>query len=196
MIPRPASTPEPGHRPLLAVGLRSLLAVLLGVGAAVLISCGGAGKGLIPAASAGPLRIDFETVEQTAESGDGDCTATEAALVRTEEDFNALPNSVDSELSNRLRQGISNLRKQSLELCRQPLTKTATTPTTTTTTTPTETTSTPTETTSTPTETEPETEEPSGPAGGTPAPGEGEEASPGVGENGGAGGAGAQEVVK
>jgi len=187
-----------------AAGLRSLLAGMLGVGAALLISCGASGKGLIPVASAGPLRTDFETVEQAAENANGDCTATEAALTRAEEDFSALPASVDAELSNRLRQGISNLRKQSLELCRQPLTKTVTTSSTTTPTTPTETTET-TETTTTPPEGETTTPaEPPGAGGGTPAPGIGEGTPPsgeqgggtGVGESGAAGGAGAQEVAK
>ena len=186
------------------MALRALLAGMLGVGAALLISCGGTGKGLIPAASAGPLRTDFETVEQAAENADGDCTATEAALLRAEEDFSALPSSVDAELSNRLRQGISNLRKQSLELCRQPLTKTATTSSTTAPTTPTETTET-TETTTPPTEGEATTPtEPPGTGGGTPAPGTGEVApgsggqggGTGGGESGAAGGAGAQEVLK
>jgi hypothetical protein len=174
--------------------VRALLAAALGVAVALLVACGGSGSTLIPSANAGPLRGDFETVGQAAEDADGDCTATEAALLRTEEDFGSLPATIDSELDSRLRQGISNLRKQALELCRQPLTKTTeTTLTTTTSTTPTTTT---TETTPPPITPEPEEEESTpGPAGGTPAPGE--EAETGSeGAGGPAGGAGVQEGGK
>jgi len=177
--------------------LRVLLAASLGVLAGVLISCGGSGKGLIPVADAGPLQGDFEAVAQAAENGDGSCTSTESALLKTEQDFAALPPSVDSGLRNTIRQGIENLRKHALELCTQPLPQsTVTTPNTTTSTTSTDTT--PTETQTTPTETQTTTPSPSGPGGGTPAPGEeGEEESPGLGkgegggkEHGGAGGIG------
>ncbi len=50
----------------------------LGVLAGVLISCGGSGKGLIPAADAGPLQGDFEAVAQAAENGDGSARAPKA----------------------------------------------------------------------------------------------------------------------
>ena len=55
------------------------------------------GKDLIPLANAGPLKSDFEAVQQAAESGNGDCSATEAALTKTREDFGALPASVDAD---------------------------------------------------------------------------------------------------
>jgi hypothetical protein len=153
--------------------LRVLLTVSLGVLAALLISCSSSGKGLIPVSDAGPLQGDFEAVAQAAENGDGSCTQTESALLKTDQDFAALPTSVDAGLRNTLHQGIENLRSRSLALCAQPLpqaTVTTTTPkttTSTTTTTPSETE--PTETQTTPT---PETEGPSGPGGGTQAPGE------------------------
>jgi hypothetical protein len=167
--------------------LRALLAALLGVLAALLISCSSSGKGLIPTGDAGPLQSDFEAVARAAESGDGSCAATESALLKTDQDFAALPSSVDSGLHNTLRQGIENLRARSLELCAQPLPlpATTTTPKTTTSTT-TETTPTVTQTTSTQTTPTTTTPGPSGPGGGTPAPGEG---TPGVGEaEGGTGG--------
>lgn len=185
-----------GARPL----LRVVLAGALGVLTAVLISCGGSAKGLIPVADAGPLQGDFEAVAQTAENGDGSCTSTESALLKTEQDFAALPPSVDSGLRNTIRQGVENLRTHALALCTQPLPQsTVTTPKTTTSTTSTDTT--PTETQTTPTETQTTTPSPSGPGGGTPAPGEeGEEEGPGLGkgegggkehkEHGGAGGIG------
>jgi len=176
--------------------LRAALAVTLGVLAGLLISCGGSGKGLIPLADAGPLQSDFEAVAQAAENGDGSCASTESALLKTEQDFAALPPSVDGGLRNTIRQGIDNLRTHALSLCAQPLPQsTVTTPQTTPSTT---TTTTPTETQTTTTETQTTTPSPSGPGGGTPAPGEeGEEESPGLGkgegggrEHGGAGGIG------
>jgi hypothetical protein len=161
-------------------------AACLGVLAALLVACSGTGKGLIPVADAGPLQNDFEAVAQAAENGNGSCSGTENALLKTEQDFAALPPSVDAGLRSRIRQGIDNLRTRSLELCAQPLpqsTLSTSTPKTTTT----ETTSTPTETTTTPTETS-TTTSPSGPGGGTPAPGEeAEEEGPGLGKGEGGG---------
>jgi hypothetical protein len=155
--------------------LRLLAAGALGVAAALLVSCGSSATKLIPAANAGPLQSDFEAVAQAAQSGNGNCTETEAALQKTEQDFAALPQGVDSGLRNTLRQGISNLRKHALELCKQPLaqpTTPTTTPKTTTTaptTTPTDTQTIPTPTTTTPTSTT-TTPTTSSPGGGTPAP--------------------------
>jgi hypothetical protein len=168
---------------------RIVLVALLGAAVAVLVSCGSSGTGLIPSSSGGPLQADFEAVAQAATSGNGSCEATESALGKTEQDFLALPASVDRGLYNRLKEGIANLRKQALVTCAQTTTPTTTTGTTTTTTTPTTTTeTTPTTTTpSTPTEPTPPTPtEPSNKGGGTEAPGEGEE-SPGKGKGKGKG---------
>jgi cytoskeletal protein RodZ len=173
--------------------LRVLLAGLLGVSAALLVACGSSGKGLIPAASAGPLQSDFEAVAQAAESGEGICTATEAAVEKTEGDFAALPPSVDAGLRKTLSIGISNLRRRALALCAQPLpqttstTKTSTTPTTTSTQTAPPTTTTHTETTTTPTTSTPTPPTATTPGGGTQAPGA--ESEPGV-SNGPGGGTG------
>jgi hypothetical protein len=162
--------------------LRLALAAVLGVAAALLVACGGSGKGLIPAAQAGPLQSDFEAVAHAAESGDGSCAGTEAALGKTEKDFLALPATVDAGLRSRLKQGIDNLRSRALAMCAQPAptVTTATTPTATTetTTTPTATTTTPT----TPTPAPPPSEE----GGGTAAPGE-EGEGPGAGKGKGKG---------
>ena len=173
---------------------KAALAGLLGAAAAVLIACGSSGSGLIPAAQAGPLQSDIEAVEKAAEEGNGDCTLTEAALLKTDQDYAALPASVNTTLRGKLRLGIENLHKVAREACAQPLSgaTTATTPKTTpttstpTTTTPPNTTTTnTTPTTPTPPAEREETER--GTGGGTPAPGEGK--APGEG----AGGAGAQE---
>jgi hypothetical protein len=133
--------------------LRPLLALLLGATAALaVLACGGSGKNLIPLADAGPLQGDFEAVAQAAQSGGGDCTATKAAIEKTEQDFAALPASVDAGLHAKLSEGISNLRERALALCTQPLTQTNTTTTSRTTpTTPTRTDTTPTTPTTTPT---------------------------------------------
>jgi hypothetical protein len=102
----------------------------MGVAAALLIACGSSGKGLISAAEAGPLKNDIEAVDVAAQEGNGNCTATDAALQRTEQDFASLPASINSGLHNTLRQGITNLRKVATELCTQPLARTPTTGTT------------------------------------------------------------------
>ncbi len=153
--------------------IRLVVAALLGVAAAVLVSCGSSGTGLIPSASAGPLQKDFEAVAETASSGNGSCAATESALGKTEQDFLALPASIDRGLHARLQEGISNLRKRALAMCIQPNpTATATTETQTTTTQTTTSTETapptPTATTTTPTtQTTPTTPTPEDQGGGT-----------------------------
>jgi hypothetical protein len=179
---------------------RALAAAALGAGAALLVACGSSGGGLIPLADAGPLRADFEEVQRAAAAGNGSCTATEAALAKTELDFRNLPSSVDAGLRERLREGIANQRTLALSKCAQPLsqaTSTGTTARTTTTpeTTPTETTTTP----STSTETTPTTPPPvttpttpttPGSGGGTVAPGEGQGNGEGGGRSGGVGAGG------
>jgi hypothetical protein len=173
------------------VALRALAAGLAGVAAALLVSCASSGQGLIPASAAGPLKSDFEAVQQSAETANGDCSTTEAALRKTEEDFSALPSSVDAGLRSNLHQGIANLRVRAHEMCIQPGTQTATTTTATTTTAPPTTTSTAT---TTPTQTTPSTTPTtSGPGGGTAAPGEGEAPESGDGKGNGHGGTGAGE---
>jgi hypothetical protein len=185
-----------GARPARRVWiLRALAAALAAPAAVLLIACGSSGKGLIPASAAGPLESDFEEVQQAAESGNGDCSATEAALLKTQQDFSALPASINPGLRNNLHQGIANLVKRAREVCLQPGGQTATTGTTKTTTT-TPTTSTPTTSTSTTTtQTTPSTTTPTKPGrgGGTPAPHEEEapaEESEGGGTGAGEGGAG------
>ncbi len=174
--------------------LRLVCAGLLGLTAALLVSCGSSGKGLIPTGDAGPLQSDFEAVAQAAQNGDGSCTATAEAIRKTEQDFSALPPSVDAGLRSTLERGISNLRSRALSLCAQPLAQTTTTsasPARTTTSTPPVTTPTVTQTTSTqttPTITTPTTPATSSPGGGTPAPTP--EAPPSAGEAQGGTGAG------
>jgi hypothetical protein len=182
---------------------RAISLALLGVLAASLVACSSSGKGLIPTGDAGPLQSDFEAVVQAAENGDGNCSATESALLRTEQDFARLPSNVDGGLRDTLHRGIENLRSRSLALCAQPLpqsTVTTTTPKTTTSTT--STTPLPSETETTPTQSTPTQTTPPGPGGGTQAPGEegpkaGEAEGGGASPVEGAGGAvGGQEAGK
>ncbi|MEA2225521.1 MAG: hypothetical protein QOE67_803 [Solirubrobacteraceae bacterium] len=182
---RSSSAPRaPGARARL---LRISLAAALGVFAALLVACSGSGRGLIPTGDSGPLQGDFEAVARAAENGNGDCASTESALLKTDQDFAALPASIDAGLHNTLRQGIENLRTRGLALCAQPLAQATETTTTPKTTTSTPTTTTPTETQTTPT-TPSTTPTTSGPGGGTPAPGEGgEEEGPGLGKGEGGG---------
>jgi hypothetical protein len=100
---------------------RFLCAGLLGLAALLLVSCGGSGKGLIPTQNAGPLQSDFEAVAQAAQSGNGSCTATATAIRRTQQDFAALPATVDHGLRQTLETGISNLRSRALTVCAQPI---------------------------------------------------------------------------
>ena len=170
--------------------LRILLAGLLGVSAALLVACGSSGKGLIPSANAGPLQSDFEAVAQAAQSGEGNCTATEAAIEKTESDFDALPATVDAGLHKTLSVGIANLRRRALALCAQPLPQATSTtktsaPATTTSTQTTPTTSTQTETSTAPTISTVTPPTATSPGGGTPAPGS--ESTPGASSGPGGG---------
>jgi hypothetical protein len=175
------------------IAFRVASSAVLGVAVAVLLSCGSSGAGLIPVENAGPLQSDFETVAQAAENSGGSCVATEAAILKTERDFSALPSSVDRGLRNRLQEGIAKLHADALQLCKQPLAQTTATETTPKTTTSTRTTTTtPTVIQTTPAQSTPTTTPaPSGPGGGTPAPGAGGEPAPGAGsEPGGSQGVG------
>lgn len=113
---------RPGRRPLaVGVGARLLVGASLGVLAAVLVSCGGSGAGLIPSQNAGPLLRDFQAVEAAAKAGNGSCASTKAAIRTTESDYQHLPTSVDAGLHGRLQEGISKLRELALEMCVQSL---------------------------------------------------------------------------
>jgi len=173
------------------------LLAMLGLAAALLTACSSVNPGMIPAANAGPLQADFETVAQDAQTGNGSCGETATAIRKTEQDFSELPATVDSNLRNTLSSGIANLSSRALTLCAKPIattttttTQTSTTSTTTTTFTTSETTTTETTTASVPTT--------SSPGGGTPAPGAGE-TPPGAGATPGTGAGGApaaQEGLK
>ncbi|HWX43913.1 MAG TPA: hypothetical protein VNY52_01160, partial [Solirubrobacteraceae bacterium] len=106
--------------------LRLLTALLLGAGAAVLVSCGSSGAGLIPSESAGPLESDFQAIASAARTGNGNCSPTEIAIHNAESNFHALPRSIDAGLRLRLSEGITHLSERALVLCAQPLSQTTT----------------------------------------------------------------------
>ncbi len=190
------------------------LSGVLGVGAALLVACGGSSK-LIPAQNASQLRSDFDAV--AAAVGAGSCdTALKSAVAATGTDIAALPSTVDPRLTASLQSGVRTLTTRAATECKQQsttsTTTTDTTPTVTqttptqtnttptqTNTTPTQTNTTPTQTNTTPTDTTPTDTTPTGATvpivpdngGGTPAPnGQTGQVRTGPGGATGAGGAG------
>jgi hypothetical protein len=162
-------------------------ALLLGLAAVAVSSCGSSTTGLIPEENAGPLKSDFEAVAKAALAGNGNCGETDEAVNKTEQDFAALPSSVNAGLRTTLQTGIANLSARARQACAQPLAATTTTgasstststSSTTSTTTSTPTSTSTTSTSSTATVTPPTATTTPGVGGGTQAP---------PGESGGAG---------
>jgi hypothetical protein len=168
-----------------------LLALVLGVSAAVLVACGSSAsdrKKLIPPRSADRLKTALSDVRSAVDSGN--CTSAERAITRARGVLVNLPSAVDAQLVARLRQGIDNLQKIAPSECKQHQTTstatttqtttpattptTATTDTTTTPTTPTtattDTTTTPTTGTTTTTPPATTTTAPANPSGGATTP--------------------------
>jgi cell division protein FtsN len=131
--------------------LPHLLALLLGVAAALAIGCGDRSN-LIPGDAAGELKAQLAAVKAAVDGGD--CPSAEAAIDRASARYQELPASVDSRLKKRIGDGIRALRESAPTDCQAAQTQTETTPTETQTT-PTETQTTPTETQTTPTATTP-----------------------------------------
>jgi cell division protein FtsN len=129
--------------------LPHLLALILGVAAALAIGCGDRSN-LIPGGVAGDLKDQLASVQQAVDSGD--CPAALAAIDRASARFQELPSSVDRRLKTRLGDGIRALRRTVPTDCQNAQTQTETTQTQTTTT---ETTTTETTPPTTPTETTP-----------------------------------------
>lgn len=139
----------------------ALLAAILAAGA--LAGCGGSGSPkLIPAGSAEALDGSIQEVADATAAGD--CGAAERALATAEDQLASLPRSVDTQLKERIGEGLQQLEATVPAQCREAKPKTTTTeptttePTTTTTEpTTTETTTTTTRTTTTTTPTTPTT---------------------------------------
>ncbi|MEY2512685.1 MAG: hypothetical protein QOJ89_43 [bacterium] len=123
--------------------LPQLVALLLGVGAALLVACGGTTKGGIPAASAGELKSQIEDVQQAVDGGR--CDELDGQLRQVDEGIQALPTTVDQRLRQALAAAGDRLRRTANSDCADTTTtETTTTETTTTETVPPETTTEPT----------------------------------------------------
>jgi cell division septation protein DedD len=133
-----------------------LIALLLGVGASLLVACGGT-RGGVPAAAANGIVDDLDAVRQAVDAGD--CQAATTALARVRQEVQGLPASTSKSLVDRLQRGVDNLQRRVPSECRsQGTTTTDTTPTDTTPTDTTPTDTMPTDTTpsdTTPTDTTP-----------------------------------------
>jgi cell division protein FtsN len=169
-----------------------VLALVLGVSAAVLAACGSSSddrKEFIPQRSADRLSSALSDVRSAVD--DGDCEAAASAIARARGVLVNLPSAVNDDLVTRLRQGLDNLEEVAPQECEQQDTQTQTQETTTTTapeeTTPEETTATettPTDTTTTET-TPPDTTTTAPPDTTTTAPPDTTTAEPPVDPSGG-----------
>jgi septal ring-binding cell division protein DamX len=141
--------------------LPHLIALLLGVGAALLAACGQTTRGGIPAADASVLKHQLEDVRGRV--ADGRCDQLASSLRRVNTSIDGLPRAVDARLVQALRNGADRLQRRAVADCNanNVPTETQTAPTVTetvptqtdTTTTPTDTTTTPPDTTTTPPDT-------------------------------------------
>ncbi len=104
--------------------LPSLLALLLGVGAALLVACGGGTKGGLPAASAGDLKSEFEDIQQAVD--DGRCDDVPGQLRQVDERIDELPGTVDERLQQRLRDASDGLHRLAANECNDRETTTST----------------------------------------------------------------------
>jgi hypothetical protein len=94
--------------------LPHLLALLLGVAAALLAACGGTSDG-IPSANAGDLKSQIEDVQQAVDSGR--CSDVYGQLKQVDERIDDLPPSTDPQLVRTLREGADQLRSVAIEQC-------------------------------------------------------------------------------
>lgn len=132
--------------------LQISLAGAVGVGAALLVACGGSSK-LIPAGNASQLKSDFDAVASEVASGSCD-NGVKAAVAKTQTDLDALPTTLDPRLASALHTGFRTLTARANSECKTQTTSTGPTNTTPTTSTPTNThTNTNTQTNTTPTDT-------------------------------------------
>lgn len=125
--------------------LPHVIALLLGVGAALLVACGGATvKGGIPAASAGELKDQLAAVQRTVSNHH--CSGVAGQLSQVDDGIDSLPGTVDGKLRRSLSQASALLRQTAIEECKPTTTPTHTQTQTTRTQTQTQTTATQTQT--------------------------------------------------
>jgi TolA-binding protein len=92
-----------------------LLALLLGVGAALLAACGQGTRGGIPAADASSLNRELESVRSRVD--DGRCDQLSSQLRQVSTRIDRLPRSVDAQLVQALRDGADRLQRRAVEDC-------------------------------------------------------------------------------
>ncbi|MEY2441793.1 MAG: hypothetical protein QOJ46_1219 [bacterium] len=92
-----------------------LVALLLGAGAALLVSCGGGTKGGIPSARAADLKSEIEDVQQAVD--DGRCQDIPGQLRQVDTAIDKLPASVDERLHQRLRDASDGLHRYAATEC-------------------------------------------------------------------------------
>jgi hypothetical protein len=124
-----------------------VLALLLGVGAALLAACGETTRGGIAAADASDLKSELEDVRERV--ADGRCEELAGQLRQVNTRIDDLPRSVDERLVKALRDGAGRLQRTAVEDCNANSVPTETEPAPTVTETP------PAETTTTETQTAP-----------------------------------------
>ena len=100
--------------------LPSLVALILGVGTAFLVACGGDGR--LPQSDAS--RVENALDDVAADFRAGKCQAAEEAVARARGALLNLPDSVDSRLRDRLNSGVANLRARIPVTCGQAQTQT------------------------------------------------------------------------
>jgi hypothetical protein len=129
-----------------------LLALTLGVGAALLVACGSSTSGGVPAGDASVLKGQLEDVRQRVDAGQ--CDGLSGQLRQVDSAIDGLPRSVDARLVTALRDGSTRLQRTAVTDCNanRVQTQTQTTPPETTTTPP-ATTTTPPDTTTVPPDT-------------------------------------------
>jgi hypothetical protein len=97
--------------------LPPVIALLLGVGAALLVACGTGGtKGGIPAASAGELKDQLETVRRAV--ADKRCDDVGGQLDQVDENISSLPGTVDKRLRKSLGDAADLLRQTAKDECK------------------------------------------------------------------------------
>jgi len=94
-----------------------VVALLLGVCAALVAACAGSTRGGIPAASASNLKSQLEDIRERVDAGN--CGELNGQLRQVDEGIDALPGSVDEQLKQALRDGANRLRDAAPRECNE-----------------------------------------------------------------------------
>ncbi len=105
-------------------GLPHLVALVLGIAAALLAACGSSTKGGIPQADASDIKSQLEDVRSRV--ADGNCDELPGQLRQVSSAIDALPRSVDNRLVSALRDGADRLQGRAVQDCNDNNTPTET----------------------------------------------------------------------